>query len=142
MIRRPRMWMAVAVLFTLVNVAGGVYAAVIGEVLHCLLHVVLTLVGGLWILLLARGRAASGIQREGAAGVTGQRSVFGDQLANLEQSLDAVAVEVERIGESQRFMTRRFTEQGGLGKPVANPAEPGVGGIRAGETPPPNVRRD
>jgi hypothetical protein len=33
-------------------------------------------------------------------------------LTHLEQSVDAVAIEVERIGEGQRFMTRFFTENG------------------------------
>jgi hypothetical protein len=33
-------------------------------------------------------------------------------LTHLEQSVDAVAIEVERIGEGQRFMTRLFTENG------------------------------
>lgn len=35
-----------------------------------------------------------------------------DRLTHLEQSVDAVAIEVERIGEGQRFMTRFFTENG------------------------------
>lgn len=33
-----------------------------------------------------------------------------DRLARLEQSADATALEVERIGEGQRFLTRLFTE--------------------------------
>lgn len=33
-----------------------------------------------------------------------------DRFAHLEQSVDAVAVEVERIGEGQRFITRVFSE--------------------------------
>ena len=109
-------------------------------------HVVLTLLGGFWILRLVRGRAAAGVGTEGAMGITGRRRAFGDQLANLEQSVDAVAIEVERIGESQRFMTRLFTEQGMPRTPDAAPAKPGEGGggggIGAGGTPPPNVRRD
>jgi hypothetical protein len=32
------------------------------------------------------------------------------RLARLEQAIDSVAVEVERISESQRFMTRLLTE--------------------------------
>ena len=34
-----------------------------------------------------------------------------DRLARLDQNLDAVALEVERIGESQRFLTRALAEQ-------------------------------
>ncbi|HEU4629760.1 MAG TPA: hypothetical protein VFS08_08430 [Gemmatimonadaceae bacterium] len=33
-----------------------------------------------------------------------------DRLSRIEQGMDAVAVEVERIGEGQRFMTRLFNE--------------------------------
>jgi len=33
------------------------------------------------------------------------------RLTHLEQSLDAIAVEVERVGEGQRFMTRLFDER-------------------------------
>ncbi len=33
-----------------------------------------------------------------------------DRFTHLEQSVDAVAVEVERIGEGQRFITRVFSE--------------------------------
>ena len=38
-------------------------------------------------------------------------------LARLEISLDAIAVEVERIGESQRFLTRMLAER-------ARPSDP------------------
>lgn len=33
-----------------------------------------------------------------------------DRLAHVEQSVEATALEVERIGEGQRFMTKLFTE--------------------------------
>ncbi|MEO6445121.1 MAG: hypothetical protein ABIZ91_02740, partial [Gemmatimonadaceae bacterium] len=34
-----------------------------------------------------------------------------ERFTRLEQGMDAIAVEVERVGESQRFMTRVFTEE-------------------------------
>ena len=34
-----------------------------------------------------------------------------ERMSRLEQSVDTIAVEVERIGEGQRFMTRVLTEQ-------------------------------
>jgi hypothetical protein len=34
-----------------------------------------------------------------------------DRLARMEQAVDAIAIEVERIAESQRFLTRLQTEQ-------------------------------
>jgi hypothetical protein len=35
-----------------------------------------------------------------------------DRLARMEQAVDAIAIEVERIAESQRFLTRLQTERG------------------------------
>ena len=34
-----------------------------------------------------------------------------DRLARIEQAVDAIAIEVERIAESQRFLTRLQTER-------------------------------
>ena len=39
MSRRARFWMVVAVVFTLVNLGGAVFAALTGEVTHSLTHV-------------------------------------------------------------------------------------------------------
>jgi hypothetical protein len=47
-----------------------------------------------------------------------------DRLNRLEQAVDAVAVELERVGEGQRYVTRVFTEgQRALGGPAAEPIE-------------------
>ena len=49
-----------------------------------------------------------------------------DRLNRLEQAVDAVAVELERVGEGQRYVTRVFTEQAGqraLGAGAAEPLE-------------------
>jgi hypothetical protein len=35
-----------------------------------------------------------------------------DRLARLEQAVDAIAIEVERIAEGQRFLTKLQSEQG------------------------------
>jgi hypothetical protein len=44
-----------------------------------------------------------------------------DRLARMEQAIDAIAVEVERLAESQRFTTRLLTDRLGDG-----PALPGI----------------
>lgn len=49
-----------------------------------------------------------------------------NQLQQLQQSLDSVALEVERISEAQRFTTRLLTERGtegenGAGTPARAP---------------------
>ena len=53
-------------------------------------------------------------------------AVIADRLTKIQQSVDAVVIEVERIGEGQRFMTRVFTEKGAeqaLGEGAAAPLE-------------------
>lgn len=39
------------------------------------------------------------------------QSTIDARLQRVEQAMDAVAVEVERIGESQRFLTKVLTEK-------------------------------
>jgi hypothetical protein len=47
-----------------------------------------------------------------------------DRLSRMEQAIDAVAVELERVGEGQRYVTRVFTEsQRALGAGAAEPIE-------------------
>jgi hypothetical protein len=60
MTRRSKVWLVVAVLFMLVNLAGGVMAALQGEVLHAGMHAVLVLVGQFFVYrLVSRRRVAS-----------------------------------------------------------------------------------
>ena len=42
------------------------------------------------------------------------------RLTEMQQSLDAVAIEVERISEGQRFATKLLAERGGAGAHDAN----------------------
>ncbi|HVD60802.1 MAG TPA: hypothetical protein VNC11_08020 [Gemmatimonadaceae bacterium] len=48
--------------------------------------------------------------KRGSVVVTSIPKEISERLARLEQSADATALEVERIGEGQRFLTRIFTE--------------------------------
>ena len=113
MTRRSKVWLVAAVLFTLVNVAGGVYAAVQGELLHTGVHAALVLLGAYFVRRLIPRRSARSLPSE-----------LTDRLTLLEQSVDAVAIEVERIGEGQWFMTRLFTENGAARAPAEGAAEP------------------
>jgi len=66
------------------------------------------------------------IWRRSAAAVTAFPREIGERLLRMEQALEATAVEVERIGEGQRFLTRLFTEAEGarsIGAGVAQPIE-------------------
>ena len=53
------------------------------------------------------------IWRRSAKVVTSFPKELSDRLLRVEQAVEATAVEVERIGEGQRFMTRLFTEGAG-----------------------------
>lgn len=62
------------------------------------------------------------IWRRSAKIITTFPQELADRLMRVEQSVEATALEVERIGEGQRFITRLFTEgpsAHSLGQPVA-----------------------
>src|SRR3977135_1934932 len=82
-------------------------------------HAWLALLGAYLVWRLAPGRSAR-IWRRGES----LPNELTDRLTNLEQSVDAVAIEVERIGEGQRFMTRVFTEDATPRTPGERAAEP------------------
>lgn len=102
MIRRPKLWLVIASVFTLINLGGAVYAAATVEPLHAAGHIVLMLTGG--FLMRRLTARSSQPQADG-------ESPAGERLDNLQQSLDAIAVEVERIGEHQRFITKIAAER-------------------------------
>jgi hypothetical protein len=83
-------------------------------------------IGGLFIVavLLPISLAfARRIWRRGTAAVANLPDELLERMSRLEQAVESIAIEVERIGEGQRFMTRVFTDANGraLG---AGPAEP------------------
>lgn len=102
MTRPSKLWRVAAVLFVLINVAGAGYAVVMGEPVHAAVHVVLFLGAYLGWRLGPWGR------RKDPA-----RAQLADaRLEYLQQSVDAVALEVERIGEAQRFSDKLRADQG------------------------------
>ena len=105
MARRSLLWRVGAVIFTVVNVAGAVYAYAMGEAQHATVHVLLLALGAsayvIWrLIVMARRPDAPPAQLpEG-------------RLDYLQQSVDAIALEVERIGEAQRFNEKLRAEKG------------------------------
>jgi len=85
--------------------------------------------GGLFMILVFFPLSvafARRIWRRSSAAVAAFPREFGDRLLRMEQAVEATAVEVERIGEGQRFLTRLFTEGEGvrpLGSGAAQPIE-------------------
>ncbi|MDQ2665568.1 MAG: aminoacyltransferase [Gemmatimonadota bacterium] len=72
------------------------------------------------------------IWKRGAAAVTSFPQELVDRLNRLDQSMDSIAIEVERIGEGQRFVTRVLTDNSrALGGGAAQPVDIGVRGEKA-----------
>ncbi len=109
MARRSGTWMVVAVLFTVANVAAAVYAAWLSEPMHAAGHVAASFLGVYWVRWLNRS------QPERDEGNTLEAS----RIEALEQSIDAVALEVERLGEAQRFAEKLHAERVGVRQPEA-----------------------
>jgi type II secretory pathway component PulM len=101
MSRRSRIWALGAALFTVANVGGAAYAFAMGEPRHAMTHVGLVLVGlVVWRLVWhPRGLDLASAEK------TEQR------LELLQQSVDAIALEVERISEAQRFSAKLEAER-------------------------------
>ncbi len=115
MISRPRLWTAVAAIFTVVNVAGAVMAAMQGEAIHTGVHVLLSLIGAFVVWRLAPRRSAVGaepdMEQRPSTAAPPTPPELTNRLTHLEHAVDAVAIEVERIGEGQRFITRSFVDR-------------------------------
>ena len=83
--------------------------------------------GGMFIVIVLLPLSialARRIWRRGVATVTSLPAELTDRLTRLEQGVDAVAVEVERIGEGQRYMARMMGEDGGMRAIGAGAADP------------------
>jgi hypothetical protein len=59
-----------------------------------------------------------------------------DKLAQVEQTVEASAIEIERIGEGQRFMTRLFTEVPAQGHALPSAQPVGIQASRPGDVRP------
>jgi hypothetical protein len=124
MTRRSRLWGLAAGLYVAINVLGGAYALVMGELPHAALHVVLLFVGAaVWSRYAPAGSPRSPAWREGNEGARPAGELT-DRFRNLEQSIDAVAIEVERIGEGQRFMTNLLADRDGPPASESSAPEP------------------
>ncbi len=103
MTRRSKIWRVVAALFTVGNLLGAGFAAAAGEALHTGSHVALALLGACLAWWLTPRAAAQDFS---------SALPVDDRMEQLQQSVDAVAIEVERIGEAQRFNAKLQAERG------------------------------
>jgi hypothetical protein len=65
------------------------------------------------------------IWRRGVVTVSALPTEVMERLTRLDQAIDSIAVEVERIGEGQRFMTRLFANKGTADALMASAPESG-----------------
>ena len=100
---RSRLWRAAAVLFVLINVGGAAMGVAMGQRAHTAEHVVL-LILGIGAYTVWRGRP----QRQD---VPPTEPADQQRMEYLQQSVDAMALEVERIGEKQRFNEKLRAER-------------------------------
>ena len=112
MTRRSKIWLTLAALFSAANFAGGLFAAVQGELLHAGVHAALMLIGLYPVWRLTSGSRERRIQLGDEELSSAPSRELADRLTRLEQAIDAVAIEVERVGEWQRFLTRSSDENG------------------------------
>jgi len=83
--------------------------------------------GGMFIVIVLLPMSiamARRIWRRGVATITKLPAELTERLSRLEQGMDAVAVEVERIGEGQRYMARLMGEDPSLRAISGGAAEP------------------
>ena len=72
------------------------------------------------------------IWKRGATVVSGFPQELSERLTRIDQSMDSIAIEVERIGEGQRFVTRVMSEGGrSLAGGAAHPLDMSARGEKA-----------
>jgi hypothetical protein len=97
--RRRRIWQVGWIVFSVVNVIGGAQAAGQGEARHAFLHALLAFVGIIALQRVGRPRLEPTVEDRELA----------ERLARLERTIDTMAVEVERVGEGQRYLTKLYS---------------------------------
>lgn len=121
MTRRAKLWRAGAIIFGIINIAGMGLALAMDEMMHAMAHVFLLFVGAgaylLWKAVTTWATPASDDERFQASVLPSSgrspASQLGDERIDyLQRSIDALALEVERLGEAQRFREKRDAERG------------------------------
>ena len=105
MTRRSKLWSLAAGAYAFVNLAGTIWAAVEGEEMHMMLHIFLLLLG---LAAYLGWRLA----RRGQPRNLPLPQLGDERLEYLQQSVDALALELERVGEAQRFSDKLRAERG------------------------------
>ena len=114
----PRIWNPIAWVLCALNVAAVWLAAQPAEPWHATSHAVLAVLFGLWAQRLGAR------QRGSASGnVDSQLLLRLDALDRIERSVESTAIEVERISEANRFMSRLLEERREAKSPESRPED-------------------
>jgi hypothetical protein len=105
MTRRSKLWQWAAGIYVFINFGGLILAGAQGEEMHAMLHLFLLLLGLAGYL---GWRLARRAPREDQP----RADLAEARVEYLQQSVDAMALELERIGEKQRFSDKLRVERG------------------------------
>jgi len=105
MISRSKLWKWAAGLYAFINVGGLFYAWSMDEEMHAMLHLFLILLG-------VAGYVGWRLARRGMVEELPPAQLGEERIEYLQQSIDAMALELERIGEKQRFSDKLRVERG------------------------------
>jgi hypothetical protein len=117
---KHRAWIPIAGFLSVANIVAVWFAAQPAEPWHATTHGLLAVLFGVGAQRLAARHQGSryddiiALREELAALRQGQSEV----LSRVERGVDAIAIEMERIGESQRFLTKTLSD------PARKPALP------------------
>jgi hypothetical protein len=100
-----RFWRIAAVIFLIGNAAGAIYALAMGEQMHAEMH--LALFGAAFVGY-AFSRAA---QTRTYGGADTPEEIEDPRVAQLQRSVDAMSLELERLGEAQRYREKLEAER-------------------------------
>ena len=98
---KSKLWRVAGVLFLFINLAGGIWAATTGEWSHAAVHI------GLLIGAYVAWPFAARVTQDDSA----DAPPADQRVEYLQQSVDAIALEVERLGEKQRYQEKLRSER-------------------------------
>lgn len=105
MTRRSKLWALAAGIYAFINLGGLGYAAAMDEEMHAMSHLFLLILG-------IAGYVGWRLARRGAPQNAPQAQVAEERVEYLQQSVDAMALELERLGEAQRYREKLQAAQG------------------------------
>jgi hypothetical protein len=105
MTRRSKLWAWAAGVYVFINLGGLGYAAAMDEEMHAMSHLFLLLLG-------IAGYVGWRLARRGRPQDLPRAELAEERVEYLQQSVDAMALELERLGEAQRYREKLQAAQG------------------------------